>query len=723
MDPIAIVFHENHLQDPRGLMHRLKFLLRYLVLSVLLLLLSVSPTREAQSAPLMTVFLPLIAQGSEFRSLGPEGGHIVSLAIDPGDSDVIYAGTWGSGMYKSFDNGATWMLINDGLDNLFINTVAIDPVRPATIYLGTQTDGVYKSLNGGLSWAAARSGLNQDAIVYSLAIDPLETNILYAGTRSPGGVPPYGGGVYKSVDGGASWMESNAGLGEDWVYEVAVHPTHPNVLYAATHSMGVYKSLDSGANWNAYNNGLGDLATRELIIDPQTPKTLYVGTWHGGAVYKSTDGAVTWESMSSGLNGAKVFAMAIDPNATQNLYVASYFKGVYRTTNGGMSWNSAGLSPDFIYAVAVDPDSSTTIYASTAGDGIYKSSDQATTWDRSNAGLIATSITSMLVAPGSPSMLYASIFGGGVYVSADKGESWQEANSGLADKGVNALAMDPANPLILYAATNSSGIYKSIDGGNSWNSSNSGLPSFSGFSEGFLLHYDTRIPVDIIDEGVIEQFRSPQNRFPAFSFGGTTQSILSIAVDSASLYIGTRTDGVFKSLDGGTSWNATGLGGVGVFALAIDPYNQAVLFAGLTGEQGSVLMSLNGGDSWVIRNSGLNNSSVYGIDFDPNTENQLYAATKIGLYSSSDAGAQWNETGLSGLRVYAVSVHPSNSNVLYAGTDAGLYVTDDKGATWILRDSGMVNTFVQSLSVDSVEDLIYIGSKGSGGYRRGNLIP
>ena len=704
-------------------MRRLSYLLRYSVLFVLLMLNSVQPTQEAQSASLITVFLPLISQDNGLRSLGPEGGHIVSLAIDTSDSTLIYAGTWGSGMYKSSDSGVTWMLINDGLDNLFINTVAIDPVTTTTIYIGTQTDGVYKSNNGGLSWAAAGSGLNQDAIVYSLAIDPFEPNILYAGTRSPGGVPPYGGGVYKSVDGGASWQAVNSGLGEDWVYEVAIHPTHPNVLYAATHSAGVYKSLDSGANWNAYNNGLGDLATRELIIDPQTPKTIYAGTWHGGSVYKSTDGAATWQSMSSGLSGAKVFAMTIDPNATQNLYVASYFGGVYQTTNGGASWTPVGLNPDFVYAVAVDPASSTTLYASTAGDGIYKSSDQATTWERSNSGLIATSITSMLVAPGSPPVLYASVFGGGVYKSTDSGESWQVANSGLADKFVNALGMDTANPLTLYAATNSSGVYKSNDGGDSWSSSNSGLPSFSGISEGFLLHYDTKFPMDIIDEGVFEQFRSPRNSFPAFSFGGTIQSVLSIAVDSASLYIGTQTDGVFKSLDGGSSWNATGLGGVGVFSLAIDPHDPAVLFAGLDGDQGSMMMSFNGGDDWIFRNSGLNDSTVYGVVFDRVTENQLYAATKTGLYSSSDAGGQWNLTTLSGQRVYAVSINPANPNVLYAGTAAGLYVTNDKGATWNLKDSGLVNTFVQSIGIDNAGEIVYLGTKGSGSYRRSNLSP
>ena len=424
--------------------------------------------------------------------------------------------------------------------------------------------------------------------------------------------------------------------------------------------------------------------------------------------------------MSNGLNGAKVFAMAIDTSDSQNLYVASYLKGVYQTTNGGTSWAPVGLSPDFIYSVAVD---SATVYASTAGDGIYKSQDQATTWERSNSGLMATSITSMLVAPGSPPVLYSSIYGGGIYRSTDRGESWQFANSGLADKRVNALAMEAANPLTLYAATNSSGIYKSVDGGDSWSSSNSGLPSFSGFIEGFLPHYDTVFPLDIIDEGVFEQYRSPRSNLPAFSFGGTTQSVLSIAVDSASLFIGTRTDGVFKSLNGGASWNATGPGGVGVFSLAIDPHNPDVIFAGLDGDQGSMLMSINGGSDWIFRNSGLNSSTVYGIVFDPVTENLLYAATKSGLYSSSDAGGQWNPTALSGQRVYAVSVHPANPNVLYAGTDEGLYVTSDKGAAWILKDSGLVNTFVQNISIDLASEIVYFGTKGSGGYRRANPVP
>ena len=135
-------------------------------------LLSISPSVRADPVGIYPLFLPLVSNFDKVNWIGPEGGHIIAVEINPENALNLYAGTWGSGMYRSDDGGFTWRLINSGLDNLYIYSLAIDPGSTNTIYAGTYGDGVYKSVDGGMIWSQTGPGLNQDAIVYAIAIDP-----------------------------------------------------------------------------------------------------------------------------------------------------------------------------------------------------------------------------------------------------------------------------------------------------------------------------------------------------------------------------------------------------------------------------------------------------------------------------------------------------------------------------------------------------------------------
>jgi hypothetical protein len=103
------------------------------LLIVLLLLFGVSSFQNViaivESAGTNTLFMPIITQGDPVWPIGPDGGHIVALAIDPSNSSIMYAGTWGAGIYKSTNGGSSWRLSNSGLENYYINIIAIDPVR------------------------------------------------------------------------------------------------------------------------------------------------------------------------------------------------------------------------------------------------------------------------------------------------------------------------------------------------------------------------------------------------------------------------------------------------------------------------------------------------------------------------------------------------------------------------------------------------------------------
>src|ERR1700740_1992849 len=128
-----------------------------------------------------------------WTSLGPAGGAVFALALDPTTPTTLYAGTDG-GVFKSTTGGSSWSPVNTGLpSNTYVYALAIDPTTPTTLYAAMK--GVFKSTNGGSSWSAVNAGLPSTPI-FALALDPTTPTTLYAGT---------GGGVFKSTNGGNSW--------------------------------------------------------------------------------------------------------------------------------------------------------------------------------------------------------------------------------------------------------------------------------------------------------------------------------------------------------------------------------------------------------------------------------------------------------------------------------------------------------------------------------------
>ncbi len=216
-----------------------------------------------------------------WTSIGPEGGYINALAIDPATPDTLYAGIYRGGVFKSTNGGGSWEAANTGLpSNTDVRALAIDPATPATLYAGTNGGGVFKSTNGGGSWEAANTGLTNN-VVLALAIDPATPDTLYAWTS-------YGGGVFKSTDGGGSWQAANTGLpslpglSNLNVDALAINPASPSTLYAGIGGAGVFKSTNGGGSWFAFNAGLTNSFVYTLAIDPATPVTLYAGTSGGG---------------------------------------------------------------------------------------------------------------------------------------------------------------------------------------------------------------------------------------------------------------------------------------------------------------------------------------------------------------------------------------------------------------------------------------------------------
>jgi photosystem II stability/assembly factor-like uncharacterized protein len=247
---------------------------RILIPLIIFILLFLSDqTISIGQTPANNSFLPIISYNPT-GWIGPYGGTIVAVAVDPTNPQVIFAGTFGSGVFKSTDGGSNWHSVNRGLTNLYIYSLAIDPVQPDTLYAGTYRSGMYKSEDGGSSWIWSNSGIQEDAIVYSIAIDPIVTSRLFATTRgaSNGGSEPWNGVVYKSTDAGQTWTPSLWNVGgmkvQDWVYSLAVNPNAPNQVFAATHINGPFRSDQYGEpnTWNSIQNNVRDPSAHNLNI-------------------------------------------------------------------------------------------------------------------------------------------------------------------------------------------------------------------------------------------------------------------------------------------------------------------------------------------------------------------------------------------------------------------------------------------------------------------------
>ncbi len=612
---------------------------------------------------------------AQWSRIGPEGGYIKCLAIDPQNTQTIYAGssdTW-SGVFKSTNGGVSWTQVNSGLAaGTQIRSLAVDPQNTDIIYAGTGRHpwGVYKSTNGGANWTQLSSGL-PSVDVYALAIDSQNTQTIYAGTYD---------GVFKSTDSGTSWVPINSGLTGIQTYSLAIDPHNAQIIYAGTSgisgaSAGVFKTTNGGVSWIQLNSGLTSPSANFVAIDPQDPQTIYAGTYLG--VFKSTNGGAGWIQLNSGLTSPSVHTLAIDPLDPQTVYAGTY-DGVFKSTNGGGSWTqlNSGLASAYVYSLAVDPQNTQTIYAGTSGyfqgtlssaGGVFKSTNGGSSWNQANSGL-KIHVYSLAVDPQDTQTIYAGTMDNGVFKSSNAGLSWSLIN-GEYDH-FSTLAIDPENTQTIYAGTNGWGIFKSTNGGTSWSWMVSGLPSHYGV---FPLVWTLAV--------------DPQD----------TQTIY------AGSYESLNGGGVYKSSNGGASWVEinVGLPSRDVRSLAIDPENTQIIYAGTS--QDGLYKSMNGGTSWSPCNSGLGSAFVESVVIDPHNTQTIYAGTGDGAFKSTNGGSSWGpvNSGLASDNILSLVLDPANPRTSYAGTyGGGVYKSVIAGASWYPISSGLTTDCIDSLFID-----------------------
>jgi photosystem II stability/assembly factor-like uncharacterized protein len=421
-------------------------------------------------------------------------GSVSDLAVfvDPRDPSRLYLYNTAdpATFYMSSDAAQTWSeLTGAGLDWAKAVTVAaprtpVAAIEAATAFLsnftGTVTDAsnglqvpVYLGADG--YWSKEPGGV---------VIDPDNPSILSVATQR---------GVYRSVDGGATWNQSSAGMTNTQVGKVVVDPVTPSTIYAIT-PVGITKSTDGGASWTTILPATGDSS---LVIAPSSSSTLYA--WTSTGLQRSDDGGATWARRDdpgpSELEGwswgwveppplpGLVLVASDDPDT---LYALGLDSGLDRSTDGGNTWDKvAGLPQLEIGGLVEAPGDPSTLYAGVLGDGIYTSTDSGRTWAR--LGYSRSSVDSFTVALGDPVTIWTTGEGAPIYRSTDGGETWTEVTFPDGQLGGSLLA-DTRSSGTLYTVSSSdvggsephAKFWRSLDGGDTWSVFANELPVGSG---------------------------------------------------------------------------------------------------------------------------------------------------------------------------------------------------------------------------------------------------
>lgn len=291
-----------------------------------------------------------------------------------GEDEVLYAGTYGFGMMTSDDGGQCWLRISRGLTNPYVIDVALTP--SGTLFAGTWADGlggVWRSRDDGRTWNNVGLGNRQ---ILSLALDPDDENTIYAGANLAGI-----GSIYRSTDGGDTWDELDSFTSPVW--SIIVDPSDANRLFTGTLDNGVFQSKDRGITWTSFgstDNGLTSNAIFELEFGaPDTPFNgiFFAGTRDG--LFRLQRSSATWERFGQGTEGKEVRSIAFSQSTA---YVGTWGDGVLeynpagepnetaaKSANDG-TWEQYALAGSQVPAVLVQPEEET-VMMGTDGEGLY----------------------------------------------------------------------------------------------------------------------------------------------------------------------------------------------------------------------------------------------------------------------------------------------------------------------------------------------------------------
>ena len=303
---------------------------------------------------------PAIAQGP----FDQQAASIQAFALV--GSEVVYAGSFGLGLFRSADRGASWTKSGEGVTDPFI--LSLVTAKDGAVYVGTFRGGIFRTKDQGKTWQAVNAGLKRKEIKALLAVG----DVIYAGTAD---------GAYRLTD--DRWSVVTTGLDDVLVHALA--QSADGTLYAGTSGKGILRFKANTTGWVRVHHGLKDHEgmvenfIRVLTIDPEGG--IYAGTFDGG-VFRSTDGGSTWRPISRALPNDSIRGIVFNH---RGLFVATGH-GIFKTTDKGQQWMplNNGLTSMAVQVLAESDNGS--LYAGTNA-GAFRSDDDGKSWNAINQGL------------------------------------------------------------------------------------------------------------------------------------------------------------------------------------------------------------------------------------------------------------------------------------------------------------------------------------------------
>jgi len=641
--------------------------------------------------------------------------HVASigaLVVSPSDPQVIYAGTGesdirsnlssGDGVYKSTDGGQTWS--NIGLrDTKQISKIIVDPQNAKVVYVAAlghaytpnAERGVFKSTDGGSTWAKV---LDQgpDIGASDLAVATGSPNILFAtmwhARRPPWSTyPPVGGpgsGLYRSRDGGATWMRlTAAGLPDgDWGRTAVAVATDGKRVYALIDAKkgGLYRSDDGGDNWTLANSDRRITSRAwyfgNITIDPQNPDVVYMPNV---ALFRSEDGGKTVSVLRGAPGGDDYHQIWVDPKDSSRMVLATD-QGTTISLNYGKTWSTWYNQPTAqLYHVITDDRFPYAVY------GNEQDSGAVAVWSRTDHGQItprdwfsASGSESGYIAPdpNDPNILYVTETLGGVSrfdlrtSFSQNITPWPVQNWG--SEIVDRKYRDPWTPVLLFSPVDKKTLYlgtqfvmKTLDGGLHWETIS---PDLTG---------STRRDGDKKPDGPATVQNAKERGY------GVVYTIAPSGLSGDLIWAGTDTGLVHVTRDGGKTWKDVTPKGLTdwskISLIEASHFDAAEAYAAvdrhrLDDRQPYLYRTRDYGATWQPITAGISEPSfLRAVREDPQVRGLLYAGTEFGVYVSFDDGDHWQSLQLN---LPVVAVH----DLVVHGDD--LVIATHGRSFWILDD-------------------------------------
>jgi len=613
-----------------------------------------------------------------------------------------------------------------------IVTGAFNPINPSTIYIGPANGGVWKSTDNGVNWTPLTDD-QPSMSMGAIAIDPTNPNIIYAGTGEAtySGASYYGRGLLKSTDAGNTWQHITSGLpSSSYFSRIKIRPNHPNEILAALGSAGLYKSTNNGINWTTLISGRCD----DVIFTFTGDTAFAVGS--GVGFRRSVDGGQTFTTFGTGLGtGVRThFDLCLSQPAF--MYASVHVSGnvnLFKSTDYGANWSQLTTSSAFqsqggqawydLYC-RVSPVDPNLVFVGTID--VWRSTDGVNFSNITNGysgGYVHVDQHFLFFHPTNPNTIMV-CNDGGIWLSINNGNSFTNLNQNLTLTQFYRIAASPFTPSRILGGTQDNGTQQTYSALN-WAAAyggDGGEVCFNPFNSSFILG-------ETQNGGIFRTTNGGSSWNSATSGIGTGENVSWVApiiahpTTDGTFY--TARQRVYSSTNNGGNWTAVSgnvNGSSAVREMAISKSNPSILYA-TTGS--SIFLSTDGGATFTNKTSGLPARTITSINIHPNDENIAlltfsgFSTNKV--YKTTDMGNTWfsingnlpDSPVNDGLIYTYDALHP---NTYFVATDIGVFLTQDNGANWVELPNNLPNTVIMHLDYSHSNQMLRAGTHGRGVY-------